>query len=285
MSVSIIQGVDANGKPKSIKVNADGSLPTSGGGDATAANQQTQITNFGIPTDAEATSDTGSFSLLQFIKRLLNTKLKQGLNTAANSISVALSSDGPFATNFGASADTEATSDTGSFSLLGFVKRLLNTKLGANNETAPASDTAASGINGRLQRISQRISSVINILPTALSSGGRFLVEATPSDTTLVTETPLTAVGSTAARLFTGYSKLTYQIDVTNIGTNIVVRVEGNLTGSTYVNLSSANVDTTITANGSYLFTFEGKLLSVRFTLVSFSSGTPSVAVYLLRGN
>lgn len=40
--------------------------------------------------------------------------------------------------------------------------------LGANAEAAPANDTAASGLNGRLQRIAQRLSSLIGLLPTAL---------------------------------------------------------------------------------------------------------------------
>jgi hypothetical protein len=53
-----------------------------------------------------------------------------------------------------------------------------NTKLdaeavlvGAVNETAPASDTANSGLNGRLQRIAQRLTSLIALLPTALGQG------------------------------------------------------------------------------------------------------------------
>lgn len=39
---------------------------------------------------------------------------------------------------------------------------------GAVNETAPASDTASSGLNGRLQRIAQRLTSLIALLPTSL---------------------------------------------------------------------------------------------------------------------
>lgn len=41
-------------------------------------------------------------------------------------------------------------------------------RLGSLTETAPASDTASSGLNGRLQRIAQRITSLIALLPTAL---------------------------------------------------------------------------------------------------------------------
>lgn len=52
--------------------------------------------------------------------------------------------------------------------------------LGAVNETAPASDTASSGLNGRLQRIAQRITSLIALIPAALSTGGFFKVANLP---------------------------------------------------------------------------------------------------------
>lgn len=44
-------------------------------------------------------------------------------------------------------------------------------RVGIITETAPASDTASSGLNGRLQRIAQRITSLIALLPTALGQG------------------------------------------------------------------------------------------------------------------
>lgn len=48
-----------------------------------------------------------------------------GQKTAANSMSVVLSSDGPFSANFGLTADSVATSDTGTFSFIALFKRLL----------------------------------------------------------------------------------------------------------------------------------------------------------------
>lgn len=42
------------------------------------------------------------------------------------------------------------------------------TQVGSVTETAPASDTASSGLNGRLQRIAQRITSLIALLPASL---------------------------------------------------------------------------------------------------------------------
>ncbi len=43
-----------------------------------------------------------------------------------------------------------------------------NVLVGAVTESAPASDTASSGLNGRLQRIAQRITSLIALLPASL---------------------------------------------------------------------------------------------------------------------
>lgn len=56
--------------------------------------------------------------------------------------------------------------------------------IGGLTETAPASDTASSGLNGRLQRIAQRISSLIALLPAALTGSGNLkvaVVESTAS--------------------------------------------------------------------------------------------------------
>lgn len=49
-------------------------------------------------------------------------------------------------------------------------------RFGTLTETAPASDTASSGLNGRLQRIAQRLTSILAVLPTALTAGGFFKV-------------------------------------------------------------------------------------------------------------
>lgn len=44
----------------------------------------------------------------------------------------------------------------------------LNTRAGDLTEAAPATDTASSGLNGRLQRIAQRLTSLIALLPASL---------------------------------------------------------------------------------------------------------------------
>lgn len=53
-------------------------------------------------------------------------------------------------------AATSANQDTG------------NTRIGDLTETAPASDTGSSGLNGRLQRIAQRLTSLIDLFPSSL---------------------------------------------------------------------------------------------------------------------
>lgn len=49
--------------------------------------------------------------------------------------------------------------------------RGLSRDVGAMTEGAPASDTASSGLNGRLQRIAQRLTSLIALIPAALGQG------------------------------------------------------------------------------------------------------------------
>jgi hypothetical protein len=59
-----------------------------------------------------------------------------------------------------------------------------DTKVGALTETAPGTDTASSGLNGRLQRIAQRLTSLIGLLPAALV-GGRLDVNIGASGATV----------------------------------------------------------------------------------------------------
>lgn len=96
---------------------------------------------------------------------------------------------------------------------------LTNTNLGGVTETAPATDTASSGLNGRLQRIAQRLTSLIAQLPATLgiktsalslsvapSSDGTFLVagatatRTNQSGTIAAGGTAQTAIASNAAR-------------------------------------------------------------------------------------
>jgi hypothetical protein len=75
----------------------------------------------------------------------------------------------------------------------------LDTPVGATNETAASTDTATAGLNGRLQRIAQRLSSLIALLPGALGAGGGLKVDG--SGTALPVSGTVTAVSATATNL------------------------------------------------------------------------------------
>lgn len=78
--------------------------------------------------------------------------------------------------------------------------------VGPVNETAPASDTASSGLNGRLQRVAQRLTSLIALLPTSLGqkTAAASLPVVLPSDGAL----PLPTGASTSAKQDTGNTSL-----------------------------------------------------------------------------
>lgn len=71
----------------------------------------------------------------------------------------------------------------------------IQAKLGIVTETAPASDTASSGLNGRLQRIAQRLTALIALLPTSLGPK----TAANSLAVTLATDGALTTVTGTTA--------------------------------------------------------------------------------------
>jgi hypothetical protein len=195
----------------------DGPAGTSGGGGggaATIADGADQAE--GAKADVAATTDTGTFSLIALFKRLLQKFTTQfpaalGGTTAANSFPVTLASDGTYATLNGAVTEAAPATDTASSGLNGRLQRIAqrltsliallpsalvsgrldvnvgatvtpanvaldatvtttNTEIGGLTEAAPASDTASSGLNGRLQRVAQRLTSLTALLPSALIS-------------------------------------------------------------------------------------------------------------------
>lgn len=88
---------------------------------------------------ADAAYTTGSGSVVSLLKGIFGRLPALGQAAKAASISVAIASDD----------DVQA-------------------KFGIVTEAAPASDTASSGLNGRLQRIAQRLTSLIALVPSSL---------------------------------------------------------------------------------------------------------------------
>ena len=159
---------------------------------ATEAKQDTTITALGAITETAPASDTASSGLngrlqriAQNITTLIASVLKVGGNVASgasdsgNPVKVGgvYNSIPPTYTN-GQRGDLQLNASgqliiasTNSDPATGTNQTTGKTRIGDLTETAPVSDTASSGLNGRLQRIAQRLTSLIGLLPAALGQG------------------------------------------------------------------------------------------------------------------
>lgn len=304
-------------------------------GGATEAKQDAQIvqetainTALGAQADAVATTDTGTFSIIAFIKRsmqnwtsllaklptlvsgripvdgsgitqpvsgpLTDTQLRASavpvtanagtnLNTSALALETTQTANGVL---MGAVAETAPVSDTASSGLNGRLQRvaqrltsliaLFPTSLGSKadaaslavtqstedkaiqgalTETAPASDTASSGLNGRLQRIAQRITSLIALFPTALGQGtmATSFKVVLPSDQSAISVTQTTLTTSfqeiltltNTAQTFTAPANAKWcklYADDTNTA-NIRVKIGGTVTVSSGLQLQPGRAE------------------------------------------
>lgn len=174
--------------------NISGTVPLPTGA-ATSANQSTTNTIIGAINETAPATDTANSGLngrLQRIAQRLTNLLALfpssiGQKVKTDSLSVVLASnhdsvvvsdgsssltvDGTLTANQGGAWDVRDV--TGSLPLptgaaTSANQSTANTLVGALTETAPASDTASSGLNGRLQRVAQRLSSLITLLPTSI---------------------------------------------------------------------------------------------------------------------
>ncbi len=224
----------------------------------------------GLPTGAAmaAKQDTGNTSLGS-----IDTKLpSQGQALAAASIPVVLPADQITALTPPAAITGFATETT-----LGEVLTTsdFDTKTGSLTETAPASDTASSGVNGRLQRIAQRITSLITALGSPFQAGGS--IGNTSFAATQATGTNLhTVVDSgtiTTLTTLTGTTTLTPGTGAANLGkAEDAVHGSGD-TGVAMWGVSNENSTAFGAASGDY-----GPIATNRYGAVYVTSWTPSHA-------
>jgi hypothetical protein len=164
-----------------ILVNADGSINVNDAAAlaelqalnlvdfATEAKQDSQITELqSINTELDTQTTE-----LQSINTELNTQTTelQSINSELDTQTLELQDiEAELVTLNTVDFATEAKQDS-QITELQSINTELDTQsglIGAANETAPATDTAASGLNGRLQRIAQRLTSLIALLPASL---------------------------------------------------------------------------------------------------------------------
>lgn len=206
-SLSVTLASDQAAVPVSGTVTANiGTIGTA----ATAANQTTELARVGDLTEAAPASDTASAGLngrLQRIAQRLTALIAQlpaslGAKTGAASLSVVPASDSPWLTDtqLRATAVPVSGTVTANIGTGGTLATAANqstelTRLGDVVEAAPASDTASSGLNGRLQRIAQRLTSLIAQLPASLGAqvGSASLSVVPASDVPWLTDTQLRA--------------------------------------------------------------------------------------------
>lgn len=158
------------------------------------------------------------------------------------------------------------------------------TLTGAVNETAPATDTASSGLNGRLQRIAQRITSLITALGSPFQAGGS--IGNTAFGINGVAISPLAISGTANA----AGTDLVASMDVSSYR-SISLQTTGTWAGTVAIQFSNTNVSadfisaslraitaasgggTTITTNTINVASVSGKYMRIR--LLTLTSGGP----------
>lgn len=117
-----------------------------------------------------------------------------------------------------------------------------DTKTGSLTETAPATDTASSGLNGRLQRIAQRLTSLIALLPAALGVGGGLKIDG--SGTALPISGTVTVTGAGDASASNQTLQITQETAInTVLGLIADAAVAAGATGSVSAKLRAISRD------------------------------------------
>lgn len=126
-----------------------------------------------------------------------------------------------------------------------------DTKTGSLTETAPSTDTASSGLNGRLQRIAQRLTSLITTLGSPFQAGGS--IGNTSFDATQGTS-PWVVSGSVTANPTTPTTVVAFVTAVTTAGTRVqlgsnavsgaILQAPSTNTGIMYI--GGSNVSSTV---------------------------------------
>lgn len=205
-----------------------------------------EITGTTIPTGG-----SGIRGLLSWIAKLISDRTNTlGAKTAAQSMPVTLATDGVFSANFGATNDASATTDTGNFSLLAFVKRLvtaqssLNTKVPTgltvtSNRLLVDTGLSSNSVSGTYNATSPTLSDT-QTAPLQLNSRGdlitTFVDRITSTGTITVRDTNSTffqSWGNTFQNIYTGTSTAGSFVSINCSGNSAFsVNLTGTFTGT-----------------------------------------------------
>ncbi len=155
-----------------------------------------------------------------------------------------------------------------------------DSKIGSLTETAPTTDTASSGLNGRLQRIAQRLTTLIGTTLTVIA-GGDIASGSTDSGNPI----KIGGVGKTAnPTAVTDGQRVNGLFD--KLGKQVVVGAIRDLKGIQQTQISNSTSETTIvTAVGSTFLDIYGIILAntgastTKVTIKDSTSGTTRAIV------
>jgi len=243
----------------SLKVNVTSSvLPT---GASTEIKQDTQITeaqSTNTKLDTLNSTDFSTETTLAALETKASTEVKQDLIISElQDIEADVESTNAKLDTLNTNVSKEAKQDTQITN-----QNTLNTRVGDLTETAPATDTASSGLNGRLQRIAQRVSDLI----TAATTGTGLL-------STIRGASDGTAIGNIDDSLKVSVSPIdsgeltTFKSDTEVVlGSDTVYTVlhsitgEGLFVGATFV-VDNTEVECRVRIDGNTVFEFTGNFL------------------------
>jgi hypothetical protein len=244
---------------------------TGSGGDASAANQL-----------------LGNVSLAS-----IDTKLTSPVTIAHANLDVALSTIATQAT----AALIKAKTDNLDAALSTRLSEAdFDTKIGSLTETAPTTDIASSGINGRLQRIAQRLSSLIGLLPTALTGNNALRVEhvvAGPTQPVSATSLPLPTGASTETTLAAVSGKLPATLGQKTMAASMAVALASDqgaisishaLTGATNI-FKTGTITTAAATADQVVLTYTvtaGKTFYLQYVVMYGRLTTPAATASIL---
>lgn len=136
-------------------------------------------------------------------------------------------------------------------------------QIGLLNETAPGTDTAAAGLNGRLQRIAQRITSLIALLPTALTPAGALKDGSAEAVLTASVASGQTVQGTGVD--LAGLRNWGLMIPSTFDGSQIQFQMSDTLGGTYLPVYDITNFRVVMTVSASRYYDVPGELLAIRF--------------------
>lgn len=256
-----------------LLVNADGSINVNDAAVLAAINQMNTDINLNIDDLNTAVSS-------------LQTEVTNRQDLSNNSLDAIEAST--------ASMDTKFTTLNSKDFSTAANQTALASLTGPVTETAPATDTASSGLNGRLQRVAQRLTSLIALLPTSIGQKTKAasLAIVPPSDYQFPVmpygvDLAVNAVAANNADIVTAVDVTQYKvIYIQNLNSfSATVQFQGSMDNSNWVSVVGSPVSASVIVSNSMtqsllLWAVPVTFKYFRLRTTAYTSGTINVLAY-----